>query len=41
MHPEKYTQTESIGDLVTAAQAAGEEELDDSKDEDECQRKLH
>ena len=35
MHPEEYTLTESR--LVTAAQAAGEEELDDSEDEDECQ----
>ena len=28
-------------ELVTATQAAGEEELDDSEDEDECQWKLY
>ena len=27
--------------FVTAPQAAGEEELDDSEDEDECQWKLY
>ena len=34
MHSEEYTLLEA---LVTSAQAAGKEELDESEDEDECQ----
>ena len=47
MYPEEYTLTESIaascsiGERDSHSSTRGNEELDDSEDEDECQWKLH
>ena len=39
MYPEEYTLTESIAENDSHSGASGEEELDDSEDEDDCQWK--
>ena len=41
MYPEEYTLTESNSKTDSHSGTSGEEELDDSEDEDECQRKLY
>ena len=41
MYPEEYTLTESNSKTDSHSSTSGEEELDDSEDEDECQRKLY
>jgi len=41
MYPEEYSLTESITESDSQSSTSGKEELNDSKDEDECQWKLY